>query len=154
MAEAGVHDTMAQFAASIENAKLKPATNIGTKLAPLSMGTGDYWVDIVETAETVTLTATGRAGNEARAVEVVLTLPSGGIYANGIFSGNSSGDPTYTLDLGGLGSQADVTVRSHRVIFFLIANHCIGRQRNGGNLGGRAVGLPQRAPDLGAAVGG
>ena len=109
MAEAGIHDCMARLAGSVEfeDDTLKPTKGLGTAALPMTMGTGSYWVDYVETDETVTLTAYGLSGAERRAVEVVLTQPTSGVYGRAIFSGNSSDDPTYSLDLGGVGGQAD-----------------------------------------------
>jgi hypothetical protein len=81
---------------------------LGSPKSPVSFGAGSFAVAVVEdeVASTVTVTSVGWVGGEARALRVVLKEP-GGVFHHAMFAGNSNGDPTYSLDLGGTGTQAD-----------------------------------------------
>ena len=107
LAEAGIHDALMRFTAAAADERIQPPTELGSYDMPLKMGAGDYYVDIVDAGDTVTLTSYAMADGVQRAVEVVLQVPQGGVYNSALFAGNSSGDPTYSLDLGGEGGQAD-----------------------------------------------
>lgn len=82
--------------------------DIGSAAAPVALAGQSYWVQIVEDDDGFfTVTSTGRARGTAQAVEAVVAPIDGGIFDNAIFAGNRSGDPDYTLELGGRGAQAD-----------------------------------------------
>lgn len=100
-AESGVSTALSQLAAS-------RAVALGTQNAPTRFGAGEYWGDAVNNNNgTWTVTSVGSSRGITRAVQAVLTAPSGGIYENAIFAGNSSNDPTYNMRFGGTGTAAD-----------------------------------------------
>ena len=107
LAEAGANDAIMRFYAAAADDQIEPPTELGTQDMPLKMSSGDYYVDIVDADDTVTLTSYAMADDSRRAVEVVLASPQGGVYSSALFAGNSSGDPTYSLDLGGVDAQGD-----------------------------------------------
>ena len=57
-----------------------------------------------------TLTAVGEVQGERQALEVVVQVVEGGIFNNAVFAGNSSDDPLYQLEFGGMGVEADQVV--------------------------------------------
>lgn len=85
------------------------AGDVGAPDAPLALGSGTYWVDVLDNGDdTYTLTSTGRVRGVTQTLEaVVVRTAGGGVFNNALFAGNSEGDPLYALDLGGTGSQAD-----------------------------------------------
>jgi len=107
LAEAGVSETLAALQASLQPGIDAP-TEVGTYDNPMSMQGGNYWVDVVDNLDgTFTATSFGSAAGTTRAIEVVITEVGGGVFSNALFAGNSSGDPTYSLELSGFGTQAD-----------------------------------------------
>jgi glycine cleavage system H lipoate-binding protein/type II secretory pathway pseudopilin PulG len=101
-ARAGVAHAVANLTAGNPGA-------IGAPDMPVSFGGGDYWATIEDNGDdTFKVTSVGNAQSRAHAVEAIVQAPEGGIYDNAIFAGNSSGDPTYNLGLGGTKSQADL----------------------------------------------
>jgi hypothetical protein len=81
---------------------------IGSSDDPVTFSGGRYWVEVEREADAIfTLTSQGRAGLQEKAIEVVVQQQLDGVYRNGIFAGNSSNDPDYSLDLGGRLAQAD-----------------------------------------------
>ncbi len=101
VAQAGVNQALNQLVAGAGAA-------IGSPDERVESPGGSYWVDFADNGDaTRTLTAHGRAGLRERAIEVVVVVSGAGIYAHGLFAGNSSGAAGYTLELGGSGSQAD-----------------------------------------------
>jgi len=101
VAQSGVNEALA----NLEAGKLDP---IGSEKEPLRSSGGRYWVDVRDDGGgIVTLTSHARAGLQDKAIEVVVERELQGVYRNGIFAGNSSGDPSYTLDLSGVGTQGD-----------------------------------------------
>ncbi len=93
---------------AILNLRFGDASDIGDANAPVVLSGGRYWVSVTDTGDgTFTLRSEGRAGLERQAIEVVVLRLEGGVFYNGIFAGNSSLDPTYTLELGGVGVEAD-----------------------------------------------
>ena len=82
--------------------------DLGSEDAPLAFGGGSYWATVLDNGDdTFLVTSTGSIGNETARIEARLEPKGGGIYHNAIFAGNDSGDPLYTLDLGGADDQAD-----------------------------------------------
>jgi hypothetical protein len=81
---------------------------IGSNGDPVEFSGGRYWVEVEREADSIyTLTSLGRAGLQEKVIEVVVQQQVEGVYRNGIFAGNSSDDPDYTLELGGRLGQAD-----------------------------------------------
>ena len=101
VAESGISAAFAQLAAG------RTTVAIGTQDAPVDFAGGSHWGFGTNTAGTWTVTCVGTVGGVTRAVEAVITPPSGGIYDNAIFAGNSSDSGTYTMNFGGTGAQAD-----------------------------------------------
>ena len=101
VAQAGVNEALADLEAGTVEA-------VGSAYEPVNASGGNYWVDMADNGDsTFTLTSHARAGLQEKAIEVVVEKQEEGVYTNAIFAGNSSGDPTYVLDLNGVGAQAD-----------------------------------------------
>ncbi len=107
LAEAAISDCLTELRAAVAtNAPLPVA--IGAPGQPEAFGSGEYWATIVNNGDdTLTIVGQGRVGSAASAIEVVVSGSGGGVFDNAIFAGNSSGDPNYTLELGGVGNQGD-----------------------------------------------
>ena len=100
-AEAGVAYALREIASGA-----KPA--MGSSGQRVNFGSGGYWGSAVQNVDkSWTITSVGETGIAKRALEVVFTPVSGGIYDNALFAGNSSGDPSYTMKFGGSSTQAD-----------------------------------------------
>ena len=81
--------------------------DLGTSDSPVPFGPGSFVVTAKDTPNsTVTITSVGTVGEDARAVRTVFEV-SGGVFHHAMFSGNTSRDPTYSLELGGTGPSAD-----------------------------------------------
>lgn len=107
LAEAGISEA-ATAIAHARAANEQIPTQLGTPEAPRAMRSGDYWVDVEQNADgTITVTSTAATNGAQRSLQAVLRPPSGGIFDNAIFAGNTSRDPNYTLELGGTGGSAD-----------------------------------------------
>ncbi len=109
-----IERTRALYAAEAGVARALQSLGRGQVPAPrssqqqVSFGAGGYWGSAVQNADkTWTVTSVGRTGGAQRALQVVLTPQTGGIYDNALFAGNSSNDPAYTLKFGGTKTQAD-----------------------------------------------
>ena len=100
-ADAGVAHAVTNLTAGDEN-------DIGSSQAPLAFSGGSYWAEVDDNGDgTYTVVSTASFGNELETIEAWLTPKGGGIYDNAIFAGNSSGDPGYVMEMGGVGGQAD-----------------------------------------------
>ena len=100
-AEAGV-------AQALEEITRSQQPNLGSQGHGIGFGGGGYWGNALHNADgTWTITSVGNTGRARRALEVVLTPISGGIYDNAVFAGNSSGDASYAMRFGGTGTHAD-----------------------------------------------
>lgn len=100
-AEAGVSAALSQLTA-------RGAANLGSAGNPIAFGDGSYWGTAVDNGDgTWTVTSVGRSGGEQRAVQAVLNGPSGGVFNNAVFAGNSSNSGTYDMRFSGTGSSAD-----------------------------------------------
>jgi hypothetical protein len=110
VAQAAVNDVLARLdSGDIETPDEGASLSIGSYKAPEEVSGGRYWVDLSANGGAIyTLTAHARAGLQEKAVEVVVEELVSGVFRNGIFAGNDSGDPDYVLELGGTGSQADL----------------------------------------------
>ncbi len=107
LADAGVTEALSQMAASVEK-DLPVPTEVGTKTNPMSLKEGNYYVAIADQGDgTYLVTSTGVAGIASKSVAAVVEK-SEGVFDHAVFSGNSSGDPTYTMEFGGTGGSADV----------------------------------------------
>jgi len=81
---------------------------MGSSGKSLSFGDGGYWGSALQNPDkSWTVTSVGSTGGSQRALQVVLTPQSGGIYDNALFAGNTSNDPAYTMKFGGTKTQAD-----------------------------------------------
>ncbi|MCU0724388.1 MAG: hypothetical protein MUE73_01145 [Planctomycetes bacterium] len=82
--------------------------DLGTAASPVAYGAGSYYVSAEAQSENlIVLTSRGVVGTDSRAVRAVVTKVLG-LFHHAMYIGNSSGDPTYTLRLGGTGSAADL----------------------------------------------
>jgi len=100
-AEAGVSAALSQLTAGT-------TPNLGSASAPVSVGTGAYYGDVVNNGDgSFTVTSVGAANGVQRAVQAVISRPSGGVFDNAVFAGNSSNNPTYDMLFGGTGAAAD-----------------------------------------------
>ncbi len=101
VAEAGANEALMRVEAGDDE-------SIASAGAPVDFSGGSYWVSVDDNKDsTLTLTSYGRVGLQNKAIEVVVARAEEGVYTNGIFAGNSSGDPLYSLDLSGVTTQAD-----------------------------------------------
>ncbi len=100
-AEAGVAQALEEITRSVQ-------PNLGSQGSGIGFGGGGYWGNAVKNADgSWTITSVGETGLARRAVEVVLTPITGGIYDNAVFAGNSSGSGSYRMNFGGTGTHAD-----------------------------------------------
>ncbi len=106
LADAGITEALSEMAASIEKSQPVPA-DVGTKTKPMELKEGNYYVDIADQGDgTYLVTSTGVAGVASKSVAAVVEK-SEGVFDHAVFSGNSSGDPTYTMEFGGTGTSGD-----------------------------------------------
>lgn len=155
-AQSGVNDVLGRLEDGEYVLDEGDVVSIGTEKAPLSLSGIDYWADVSRAGSLFTVTTRARSGLQEKALEVVAQQQSQGVFQNGIFAGNSSGDPGYTLDLSGVDTQADqiygdvysggsVSVREDAQI------HGTIRAKDGvsGNGAGSAeTGIKQGIPDI------
>jgi hypothetical protein len=101
VAEAGLCYAMLDLAAG-------GSGDLGTGADPVSFGPGEYrvWASEDEEGRTV-LTSVGTVAGASRALMMVLEK-SAGAFHHAMFAGNSSRDPDFTINLGGVGGEADV----------------------------------------------
>jgi len=146
-ADAGVASAIANLGAGV-------TTNIGSPASPVQFSGGAYSATIVaDVDETYVVISTGTYNGERVTIEAVAAPVGGGVYFNGVFAGNKSGDPLYSLAFNGTGGQADeifgdvysggdVTVAEDAVIN--------GAARAGGVVSGMSGegGVKQPTPDL------
>jgi len=104
VARAGLADAMVQLAAG------STAETVGSADAPLSFGGGSYWVEIERDPDAGTCLVSAHADVRGASDDLQALLTGGAldIYDHALFAGNSSGDPSYALKLGGSGVQADL----------------------------------------------
>jgi hypothetical protein len=83
---------------------------VGTPDEPVAFGGGSYWATITPegNAGAFTVASFATVRGETEAVEALLDGASLDIYDHALFAGNSSGDPRYSMRLGGSGTQADL----------------------------------------------
>ncbi len=106
-ADAGVgHALVNVTAAAATNTVV--AANLGDAANPLPFGGGSYWATVTDNLNgTFTVVSSGSGGTEDSAVQAVLGPVGGGVFDHAVFAGNSSADPSYELEFGGLALQAD-----------------------------------------------
>ena len=108
LAEAAISEGLNQIATA-QAASQAPAAAVGSSGTPLELHGGEYWAALSPNVDgSFTIEGRGRHNSVERAIEVVAAPAQGGIFQHAIFAGNSSGDPAYTLEVGGLGEQADL----------------------------------------------
>jgi hypothetical protein len=100
IAQTGINDALAALETGETDA-------IGSADDPIVSSGGRYWVEVDNDGSIFTFTSRARVGLQQKSLEVVVERQEEGVYQNGIFAGNSSDDPSYVLDLSGVGSQAD-----------------------------------------------
>ena len=156
VAESGANDALARLeAGEFDLAAEGDGTTLGDAKDTLSVSGGRYWVEVERGAGSLyTVTSHARAGLQEKVIEVVAHQEVQGVYRNGIFAGNSSGDPTYSLKLGGSLTQADnvygdvysggsVTVSGDAEVFGTIrAKDSVSGKGSGSAETGTTQGLP------------
>ena len=133
-----------------------PQDNFGTPDQPVAFSDTGFWGTSVDNGDgTRTITSFGTAEGVSRGVAAVMVDGGGGgeIYNNALFAGNSSGDPSYTLDFGGCGSSADLvdgSVYSGNNVSLACDSSVTGAIRAGGVISGAAgdEGTTQPIPDI------
>ncbi len=81
---------------------------IGTQGAPAVFAGGDLRSSATDNGDgTVTILSFAEVAGSELGIEVVLSEGTPGIYSSALFAGNTSGDGTYDLEFGGVGTQAD-----------------------------------------------
>ena len=102
LAEAGLSRAIADLNSGA------PQQVFGTSTAPVDLGKGGFWGTSADNGNgTFTIRAFGTSAGKSRGVEAILVESVSSIFSNALFAGNSSGDPTYSLDFGGCADQAD-----------------------------------------------
>jgi len=149
IAQSGLSHAVANMTAGVQD-------DIGTDVAPIGFSTGAYFVDVADNGDdTFTLTSTGVSGAQQLTLQAVVSVPAGGLFTNAMFAGNSSGDPLYSLPLGGSGGQADIVygdVYSGGDVDVTGDASATGTLRASGTVNGAAGegGVNQGIPDLAA----
>ena len=101
VAEAGLSAAYADLVA-------RGTGNLGSSATPVEWAQGTFVVTCTPNADgTLALTSTGTVGTHATTLRAVLREHIRNPFFGAMFAGNSSGDPTYSLTLGGSGSRAD-----------------------------------------------
>ena len=131
-----------------------PQANFGAQNAPLAFGGGGFWGTMVDNGDdTWTIRSFGMADGMQRGIEAVIVGQPNPIYANALFAGNSSNDPTYSLEFGGCGAQADFIdgpVYSGNDITLNCDSTITGATRANGTITGTtgSEGISQPVPDI------
>ena len=100
LAESGLDAAMA-------NLKTGGTGTLGSSLAPVALGQGAFWTVCTDHGDgTFTLLAHGLYANAERVLRGQVRR-SNPVFHHAVFAGNSSKDPSYTMDFGGTGSEAD-----------------------------------------------
>ena len=107
LAQAGVSESVVSLIESL-NANQAPPAGVGSQAAPQYVQGGAYWTRIIDNGDdTFSILSNGAADAGRTSLEVVVKKTGGGPFANALFAGNDSRDPAYSLELGGVGPQAD-----------------------------------------------
>lgn len=98
----------AGIAHALTNISAANTDDIASEEAPFAFSDGGYWVTVADQGtDTYLVTSVGQVRGDREVVQAVVQGEQGGVFDNAIFAGNSSGDPLYTLGLGGSGGQND-----------------------------------------------
>ena len=131
-------------------------TDIGSVDQYEEFGQGSYFVELIDNGDgSYTANSFARVGTEREGIEAVIAPAAGGVYTNALFAGNSSGDTDYTLELGGLGAQADQVngdIYSGNDVDVTGDADVTGTIRAGGDITGASGegGVSQPLPDIAA----
>jgi len=107
-AEAGITESVAQIAAAKRKVTAAP-TSLGSRYSPRKMRRGSFFCDITDNGDTTfTVLSNGMLEDAERRLQVVVEPVDGSIYEHAIYAGNSSGDPSYEMSLGGTDASADL----------------------------------------------
>jgi hypothetical protein len=108
VAEAGLSEGIAMVQSDAVQLNDPPAA-FGAAGAAVPFGGGGYWGSVVPdpAASTFTVSAFAEVAGQARGIEAVLGQGQQSIYDSALFAGNTSGDPLYDMEFGGVGTQAD-----------------------------------------------
>jgi hypothetical protein len=107
MAEAGVSRCVLTLTAAAVTGDAVPGS-IGSAGAPIALKDGAYWCSLTPNADgSYAVRSTGTADRKLATLEAIVAPNAGGVWDHAIFAGNSEDDPTYALELGGSGAQAD-----------------------------------------------
>jgi len=101
LADAGISDALVELTSGGTGV-------IATAGSPVSFGAGDFFVTVTDNGDnTFTIDSSGVVGGSARRLRCVARDVTEGVFNHAMFAGNEDGDPSYSLDLSGLGGQAD-----------------------------------------------
>ncbi len=107
LADAGLSEALLTVAQHMREGKPVPAS-IGSIDAPIVTRKGSFWCDITENVDgSFAVVSQARAGTSDCALEARIQEFGAGVFDHAIFAGNSDNDPTYTLKLSGVGTEAD-----------------------------------------------
>jgi len=107
VAEAGLGEALLEVAAAVRENQAVPVEH-GCKAAPIVLQAGRTWATIQDNGDdTYTVVSTGSVSGSVRSIEGVLQRIGSSIFDHAVFAGNTSGDPDYTLEFGGVGGQRD-----------------------------------------------
>ena len=131
-----------------------PQAVFGAQGAPVPFADGGFWGTSTDNGDgTWTITSFGVSDGLERGIEAVLVGQVNSVYSNALFAGNRDADPTYTLDFGGCGAQADMIdgpVYSGNDIAVACEADITGKARANGIITGMSgvEGLSQPIPDI------
>ncbi len=149
LAEAGLADSLVKLTAGGSGV-------LGSVGSPVAFGSGAYYVDVTDHGDqTFTIESTGVVGGVARRVRCVARDSTLALFDHAIFAGNSDRDPTYSLNLGGSGTEADdITGDLYSGGDMALGGDATvaGTVRAAGSISGTSgeEGVAQSAPDIGA----
>jgi hypothetical protein len=107
LAQAGVSESVVSLIENL-NANLAPPAGVGSQAAPQHVQGGAYWTRIIDNGDdTFSILSNGAADAGRTSLEVVVRKIGGGPFANAVFAGNTSNDPTYNMEFGGSGAEGD-----------------------------------------------
>lgn len=101
LAEAGISTSLVELTAGSSGA-------VATADAPQAFGEGHFFVTVTDHGDrSFTIDSSGIVGEDSRTMRCVARDVTEGVFDHAMFAGNADGDPSYSLDLGGTGGQAD-----------------------------------------------
>ena len=100
LAEAGLRQAVIELSAGGDGI-------LGSPSAPVEFGGGSYYVFTTDNLDgTYLSSAVGQFGGRRKVLRAGIRKSSG-VFSSAIYAGNSSGDPNYELEFGGVGAHAD-----------------------------------------------